>query len=350
MALIPWLTTAVIYLTPFITAKPTTNVGSKQHPLGATVEAEHAASDATWYVDDGFQSFKQHGDAAYPAYLASLSPYGDPSILNGQRNASVWLKSAPKNQQVVLAGYPLIEYLDLVDADRKLGYAPTLITCSGPSGNTSCSGAVEIPGNNTYELWCEMSEQDFEDHNYAFWTQQLILNSFTEHGDLNVADGRRYCAIWLPNPNHAWSPWPHSMFYDDYVSVFNAQVTKPYWRPGAFAISTDQRISATFVDTYVGEWFSLPDMDAATLRSTDAASSSRGLEMIHLQGNIDGNDTSFAAIWTEKGLLQPRQWTVNGATTGFDDNDAVSSSIDGMMQGLLAEDRCPTGSSCGQQR
>jgi hypothetical protein len=119
--------------------------------------------------------------------------------------------------------------------------------------------------------------------------------------------------------------------YDAYQTTFNAETTKPFWRPSYLSVSEDHEISSAFVDTDVGSWVARHGMTASSLQSEYEIQKAAGRYIIHLQGGGTGPNANFAALWATQDIPTPRTWRV----TGFQNNSAASSHADDLMQAFM---------------
>jgi hypothetical protein len=123
--------------------------------------------------------------------------------------------------------------------------------------------------------------------------------------------------------------------YSAYQTTFNAETTKPFWRPSYLSVSKDHEISSTFVDTNVGTWVARHGMTGHDLDSEYATQKAAGRYIIHLQGGGTGSKANFAALWATQDIPTPQTWRVTGSVTGFQNNAAASSQADALMQAFM---------------
>lgn len=267
------------------------------------------AANIRYYVDDDAAAHQSHFEASASAgyHPISVSVYGSPSTA---RYATVWVQETWSTWKAI-HGVNSAQYQTWFDqvTSPSQAFVPTLITAVGPPGGAVFASVVERLGAIAWQQRCEMTGQQFSDNNATFYNSRLILKSVSEYG--TIAD-RRYCAIWHGNPNNDKYWWDKSLTYADYQTFFNSQTTKPYWRPSYLSVSGDQRITALFVDTDVGQWQSAHGMDKAAFTTKHNSMTSAGLTLTHLQGGGTGSNARFAALWSKWFV----QVIVSGEPTG----------------------------------
>jgi hypothetical protein len=291
-----------------------------------------AAPNLRYYPNDNPAAHQGHLNSASADgyHLASLSLYGS---RGSETYATVWLQEVwPAWKEI--HGVNAADYQTWFDQNTSpsQGYVPTLISALGPLNNAVYASVVEkLPGV-SFQQTCEMTPQQFLDNSANHYNNHMIMKSFTEYG---TADDRRYCAIWHSNPNNEKWVWDKSLTYADYQTLFDSQTTKPYWRPAYLSVSGDQKITALFTDTDVGTWQTAHGMDLATFMSKQSSMSAAGLQLTHLQAGGYGSSARYAALWSSLGRPGARQWRVNGATSGFKNNDDATTQVDNLLKSFM---------------
>lgn len=260
--------------------------------------------------------------------MISLSVYGQPP---NHRYAAVWVqRSAPSYFAIHEASGSA--YQSFFDRHAQNGYVSTIVTVTGPPFAPIFAGVMEKNGVTNWYQRCGLTISQYSAELNKAQANRYILKSFTEYGS---PAARLYCGVWYHNDQ--WDRFTNfvSESYNAYQTTFNAETTKPFWRPSYLSVSEDHEISSTFVDTDVGSWVARHGMTASSLQSEYETQKALGRYIIHLQGGGTGSDTNFAALWATQDIPTPRSWRVTGSVTGFQNNNAASSQADALMQAFM---------------
>jgi hypothetical protein len=260
--------------------------------------------------------------------MISLSVYGQPP---NHRYAAVWVQR-PAPFYFAIHEASASEYQSFFDRHAPNGYVSTIVTVTGPPAAPIFAGVMEKNGVTNWYQRCGLTNSQYSAELNTAQTNRYILKSFTEYGNPSA---RLYCGVWYYNDQ--WDKYTTfvSESSSAYQATFNAETTKPFWRPSYLSVSEDHEISSTFVDTNVGSWVARHGMTASSLQSEYETQKAAGLYIIHLQGGGTGPDTRFAALWAAQDIPTPRTWRVTGSVTGFQNNNAASSQADDFMQAFM---------------
>jgi CubicO group peptidase (beta-lactamase class C family) len=270
--------------------------------------------------------FNQYSSTGYR--IISLSTYGQPP---NNVYAAVWVqRSGPSYWAIHNAD--VATYQSWFNSHASNGYVSTLITVTGPPSSAIYAGVMEQNGVTNWYQKCGLSQSDYDTELNNAQTNQYILKSFTEYGD---ASDRQFCGIWYYNNQFDKYTTFVDESYSDYQPTFNAETTKPYWRPAYLSVSEDHEISSEFVDTDVGSWVARHGMTGSDLQAEYETQKAQGRYIIHLQGGGTGNNANFAALWAKQDISTPRSWSVVGTVTGFQENSAAETAADSLMENFM---------------
>jgi hypothetical protein len=260
--------------------------------------------------------------------MISLSAYGQPP---NNLYAAVWVeRQGPSYWAIHEASGST--YQSWFDSHAPNGYVSTLITVTGLASNPIFAGVMEQNGVTDWYQKCGLSNSQYVTELNNAQTNRYILKSFTEYGS---ASDRLYCGVWYANDQ--WDKYTSFVdeSYSDYQATFNAETTKPYWRPSYLAVSEDHQISSEFVDTDIGSWVARHGMTATDLQNEYETQKAAGRYIIHLQGGGTDSNANFAALWAEQDIPTPRTWRVTGSITGFQNNGVAETQADSLMETFM---------------
>lgn len=260
--------------------------------------------------------------------MISLSAYGQPP---NHRYAAVWVQR-PGPSYWAIHEASGSTYQSWFDTHSKAGYVSTIITVTGPASGPVFAGIMEQNGVTNWYQKCGLTNSQYITELNNAQSNRYILKSFTEYGS---SSNRLYCGIWYANDQwDKYTSWVDES-YNDYQLTFNAETTKPYWRPSYLAVSEDHQISSEFVDTDIGSWVARHGMTANDLQNEYQTQKAQGRYIIHLQGGGTGSNANFAALWAEQDIPTPRSWRVTGSITGFQNSAAAGAQADTLMQNFM---------------
>ena len=260
--------------------------------------------------------------------MISLSAYGQPP---NNRYAAVWVQR-PSPSYWAIHEASGSTYQSWFDSHASNGYVSTIITVTGPASNPIFAGIMVQNGVTNWYQKCGLTNSQYVAELNNAQSNRYILKSFTEYGS---SSGRLYCGIWYYNDEFdKYTSWIDES-YSDYQATFNAETTKPYWRPSYLSVSEDHQISSEFVDTDIGSWVARHGMTANDLQSEYETQKAEGRYIIHLQGGGTGGNANFAALWGEQDIPTPRSWRAAGTITGFQNNAVAETQADSLMENFM---------------
>lgn len=265
-------------------------------------------------VNTADQKAKMDAYAKLGFRTLSLSIYGEPA---DPRYACVMVKRA--NVQAEWTFYPrsLAQMQTEFAAQAARGWGPYLIAATGPEG--SAAFAVSFRPMNIMPLTrADLSQAQFETVNAQQHTAGNILGSVDVYGD---AANPRFAAIWIPNPDRvAWSIHGFDVANQTQELLENADrtqqrfnaVTASWARPTRVAAAPGGTFLSLYTDTSIGAWSSHAEMTAAEFQSTFNANAKAGLWPVDVSARGVGSSARFAAVFTSREEIAPRQWRTNG--------------------------------------
>jgi hypothetical protein len=252
-----------------------------------------------------FNSLASHGYR-----LISLSVYGDPT---DARYAAVWInRSGPG--WVAIHGTNSAGYQDFFNKQTAQGFAPVLVTATGPVSNAVFAAVFEhgvnVPWFARHDL---ISGPENNPNTFQFqskWAQQngFILRSAAIYG---TSSDKRYAGVWVQNTTGAHWSWRTADPASEYQKWFNAFTQLPY-RPAYVTLSTDQLYLSVFRDDSVGEWVARHGLSSDDYQNEFNQRTAQGFYPICVQGGGVGANTRYAAIFAKEDVPRARQWTVTG--------------------------------------
>ncbi|KDR70855.1 hypothetical protein GALMADRAFT_254471 [Galerina marginata CBS 339.88] len=311
------------------TASPTDLSLKRTVPSNTTLSSRSIPAWQFYYGVTGAQhqtSFNQWSVSGYR--MISLSAYGQPP---NHRYAAVWVqRSGPAYFAIHEASGS--QYQTFFDSHTPNGYVSTVITVTGPANAAVYAGVMEQNGVTNWYQKCGLTNAQYATELNNGFANRYFLKSFTEYG---TSSDRRFCGIWYFNDQYdKYTAW-YDQSYSGYQTTFNAETTKPFWRPSYLSVSEDHLISSAFVDTDVGSWVARHAMTASDLQAEYQTQLSAGRYIIHLQGGGTGANANYAALWATQDIPTPRTFRATGSITGFQNNQAASAQADALMQAWM---------------
>jgi CubicO group peptidase (beta-lactamase class C family) len=257
----------------------------------------------------------------------SLSVSGDPS---DARYAAVWVQRPGPGWRAV-HGLSAAEYQATFDALVAQGYAPVLVSATGPADLATFAALFEqgVAG-----PW-------FARHGLR-WDPQDDPNTITHENVRAFRDGyiprclavygtpsdRRFAGVWIKNDAPtAWSWWLADKA--THQSIFEAE-TQGALRPGWVAVAPDGWYLSVFRDDRIGEWWARHGITGVEYQAEFDARVSAGLMPIVVQAGGTGDHTRFASIFARTEVARPRIWTVTGLS------DRRLASLDEIVRQFMA--------------
>ncbi|CAH0033915.1 unnamed protein product [Clonostachys rhizophaga] len=245
--------------------------------------------------------------------LSALPPFG----FDEMDRPSRWRKASTQNPSKI-------------GGRQAKGYVATHVSATGPAERAMFAGVMEqVSGAPFWALTCDLTNP------YAFQNatvgHNMIVKSFRMYG---TPQNRRYCVLGHENVGNVFN----TVYYTtpswgiDFKEVFQAELTKRFWRPSHLFVSGDHVITLIFTDTNIGSWASFASLSASALDAEISAQKTNGLHPIHVQGAGSGADTRFTAIFAETDLSEQHTWTAKGPVDGFTNNEKAKSNMDSLFR------------------
>lgn len=318
------------------------NGNIKQQYMPDAIEAIPPPPNYKWLWNITYETlmstFKTENNRVISLSYKKWVKYGSP----GDGWTVILDESAPTNNQQIVHSNDSRQYVNSIQNLVNQGYVPTLISCSPVTGRYpatgECGGTLDQPANKTFEIQCDMNLTQFYQFDDRFYSQQMILSSFTEYELYkNLSTHQYFCAIWLPNPGWNKLAWFPNLSGEQLSDTRLAQESKPYWWQGHASISeSDGSFTIAFLDTDVGQSLSVDGMNTYNaLWDNDTLWRANGYTMTQLSTVLRDNqiNLSASAVWTKYGMPAQRQWSVTGNVSSlFENATAVSSGLDALMQ------------------
>ena len=242
--------------------------------------------------------------------MISLSVYGDPT---DACYAAVWVKR-PGPAWVAIHGITAAGYQEFFNKQTAQGFAPVLVTATGPASNAVFAAVFEHNGNGPwFAKHGLISGREDNPSTFQFqsrWAQQngFILHSAAIYG---TSSDKRYAGVWVKNATGAHWSWRTADPASEYQKWFNAFIQLPY-RPAYVTLSTDQLYLSVFRDDSVGEWVARHGLTSSDYQNEFNQRTAQGFYPICVQGEGVGVNTRYAAIFAKEDVPRARQWTVTG--------------------------------------
>ncbi|KAL5384556.1 hypothetical protein DPSP01_005353 [Paraphaeosphaeria sporulosa] len=256
--------------------------------------------------------------------VISLSAFGTPPDV---KYAAVWTKAEGAEFETI-ASADEDAFNAWYEEWKGKGYVSTHVAATGPAEEAVFAGVMER-SNITEVQKCGM------DTPYAYENVTMDINVIVRGVSVyGSPSNRRFCIVGHENiGNRKQSTHYQTTYFTiDYQKMYDAEIQKRFWRPTYLDVSNDHLISSLFEDTSVGKWVSKVGLTEPQLTAEIHTQTSSGLSLVHLQGGGEGDDVLYTAIFAEKTEPLSQNWNANGKMTGFEDNTALTSSLDTTMR------------------
>ena len=268
-----------------------TKVGASALPF----EAYHGVTGA--YHQARFDDLSARGYR-----IISISIYGDPA---DARYAAVWVqRSGPAF--IAVHGITTAEYQAAFDNATAQGYAPVLVSATGPIASARFAAVFEQgivgawKGRHGLVSGDQYTAGTVEHENGLGYTDKLYMRSVTVYGD---ASNRRYAAIWHTYPvgRGFGNAWQSAMSAGAYQQVFNdlAESSLGY-RPATLAVASDATITSVFRSDAIGVWSARHNLTSDQYQQAFNDATAQGLIPLCVQGGGVGANTRYAAIFAAR--------------------------------------------------
>ena len=270
--------------------------------------------------------------AAHQGWVDRLSPEGyRPVALNvsgdtaDPRYAAVWVQRPGPGWRAV-HDVPEAEYQDRFDAVVAEGFAPVIVTATGP-GDAAVFAAVFVADEPRWFARHALrwgAEGDGGTINAAMrqaFADGFVARSVAVYG---TAGDPRFAGVWTENAGTLWA-W----YWGDYAfhqRTFDAQEAGGL-HPSQVAVGAGMLLSV-FTDDHVGAWSARHEMTAADYAAAVAEARVQGRRPTTVQAGDLGPATRYAATFAADERPMARRWRVAGrSVAGEADLDAVASDV-----------------------
>ena len=240
----------------------------------------------------------------------SLNVSGDPS---DARYAAVWVQR-PGPLWVAVHGLDPATYQSRFDELTNLGYAPTLLSATGPVDRAIFTAlfeqGVDVDWFARHGLrWDPEEDPDTITHeNQRAFDEGFIPRCLVVYG---TPDDRRFAGTWFRNVG----PTPWSWWWSDpdtYQLIFDAEV-RGGLRPTFVAEADDGWILSVFRDDQIGQWWARHRLTAAQYQAEFDARNADGAMPLMVQAGGVGDGTRYACIFARQETPFARNFAATGS-------------------------------------
>jgi CubicO group peptidase (beta-lactamase class C family) len=271
---------------------------------------------------DGATHQQQVDDLASAGFRpVALNVSGDP---RDARYAAVWVaRNGPA--WVAVHGITAADYQARFSELTGQGYAPTIVTATGPAGGETFAAVFEQGENLAWFArhglrWDPDTDPDTITHeNNRAFAEGYQPRSLAVYG--TPADPR-FAGVWVKNPDATlWSWWwiePSA-----YQRFFDALVNGGM-RPVVLSVAADGHILAAFRGDQIGRWNARHGISAAGYQADFDTQLAEGLRPIVLAAGGNGAQARYAAVFAADDAPIRRRWNVTGGSfSGSGELDAA---------------------------
>ena len=203
-------------------------------------------------------------------------------------------------------GLSATEYQATFDALMVQGYAPVLVSATGPADLATFAALFEQgvagPWFARHDLrWDPQDDPNTITHeNVRAFRDGYIPRCLAVYG--TPAD-RRFAGVWIKNDAPtAWSWWFADK--DFHQSIFDAE-TQGALRPGWVSVAPDGWYLSVFRDDQIGEWWARHGITGVDYQAEFDTRVSAGLIPIIVQAGGTGDNTRYASIFAHTEIQGP---------------------------------------------
>lgn len=250
-----------------------------------------------------------------------LNVSGDPG---SPRYAAAWVRRPGPAWQAI-HGLGAGEYQARFTELTGRGYAPVIVTATGPAGRAVFAAVFEQGVNEAWFArhdlrWDPDSDPDTLTHeNNRASAEGFLPRCLAVYGD---PSDRRFAGIWVKNTEAVlWSWWWTAP--GAYQRFFDALVAGGM-RPAALSVAPDGYLLSAFRGDQVGAWYARHNLTDTEYQAEFDIRAAEGLRPIVIAAGGAGDQPRYAAVFAADDAPTPRRWHVTGADfAGAGDLDAA---------------------------
>ena len=280
----------------------------------------------------GFMAYHGVDAATHQQRVDDLGSTGfRPVVLNVSGNpedaryAAVWVRRSGAAWSAV-HGLSAEDYQARFNELTGQGYAPMIVTATGPASNEIFAAVFEQGVN---EPWFARHglrwDPDTDPNSLRYQNNQAYAEGYVPrclavYGD---PSNRRFAGIWVKNTEAVlWSWWliapaAYQRFFDALISGG--------MRPAALSVAPDGYLLSVFRGDQVGAWHAPHGITETAYQTEFDLRTAEGLRPIAIAAAGVGDETRYAAVFAADDVPVPRSWNVTGAEfAGADELDAAA--------------------------
>jgi len=260
----------------------------KYLPLPVPFEAYHGVTGA-----EHQNRFNSLGASGYR--LISLSISG---ATNDPRYAAVWVQRAGPAQRAV-HGITATEYQQWFDAGVAAGFAPTIVSATGPAASARFAAVSEAGVTGNWVARHNIDADAFDLQTVLATSDNLIPRSVAIYGDPSA---RRYAGVWQANTKSVDWPSVTDVTAAQYQQTFDSLTSRSY-RPRYVAVAGDGHMAAVFGSDSIGNWVARHNLTSAQYQQAFTEYTGGGIVPVCVEAGGVGRDTRYAAIFVTQAAV-----------------------------------------------
>ena len=258
-------------------------------PIATSFTAYHEVNGA-----EHQNRFNSLGASGYR--MISLNISGSP---DDPRYAAVWVQRAGAAQRAV-HGVTAAQYQQWFDAGVAAGYAPIIVSATGPAANARFAAVAEQGIAPPWVARHNIDADAFDFQTTLAVSDNLIARTVAVYGD---AGARRFAGVWLPNTRSVDWPMVTDVSPEQYQQVFNALTSRGF-RPRYLSVAGDGKMTAVFGNNDdAGAWVARHNLTSAQYQAAFNEQTGNGLVPVCVQAGGVGSATRYAAIFVPQAAL-----------------------------------------------
>lgn len=260
----------------------------KYLPVPLPFEAYHGVTGA-----EHQNRFNNLGANGYR--LISLSISG---ATNDPRYAAVWVQRAGPAQRAV-HGVTAAEYQQWFDAGVVDGFAPTIVSATGPAASARFAAVSEAGVTGNWVARHNIDADAFDLQTVQATSENMIPRSVAIYGDPSA---RRYAGVWQANTKSVDWPSVTDVTVAQYQQTFDSLTSRSY-RPRYMAVAGDGHMAAVFGSDSIGNWVARHNLTSAQYQQAFTEYTGGGMVPVCVEAGGMGSDTRYAAIFVTQAAV-----------------------------------------------